>query len=224
MSKSTIRRAIRQRDELQRILRLLTDNTIEDLERRGRHTPDPDGMPTGTSGHRCSDINRPTEHAATARLLDEPAADPIAKLIRSIFDSLTTADHTLAHIEHSLQVIKGYGVVAERTGSLAGDCKACLRPVAGGHRDPIRNGYCNACRSAYLRWTDTHPVGEDPAAHRHEFERHRRATLAARPSPDLAPLLNSCGHRCCHRTTIHQHWHEPPDCPDCTATQDQAAS
>jgi hypothetical protein len=174
-------------------------------------------MPTGGNTGRGSDISRPTENAATRRIDDTPPADPIGHLVARIFGNLQAAHALLATLDHDLEVVRGYGTPAGRTSTLAGDCHACLRPVAGGALDPIRNGYCEACHSAYRRWTNTHPVTDDPAAHRHEFERHRRATLADRPDPATRQLIErACDHQCCTRTTPHDHFHTPATCPDCT--------
>jgi hypothetical protein len=218
MSKATIAHAKRHRDHLRDLLKQLDDHTIEDLERRGRYTPTPDGMPTGTGNGngRGTDISRPTEQAATRRITDTPTADPIGNLAARIFNNLRTAHELLATLDHDLEVIRGYGTPAGRTSTLAGDCHACLRPVAGGARDPIRNGYCNACRSAYIRWTEDNPVTDDPAAHRQAFERHRRATLATRPDPHTRQLIEQrCDHQCCTSTQPHKHFHQAADCPAC---------
>lgn len=153
-------------------------------------------------------------------------SDPVGGLIDGVFRALREASTVMARVEHSLQVVRGYGSTAGRVSSLAGDCKCCLRPVAGGARDPIRNGYCDACRKAFVRYSDDVPVGDDPAAHRSEFERWRRARLGERQ--DVSPaegMLVRCGegHWCCRRRSQHEHLagsgerRRPEDCADCVA-------
>ncbi len=221
MTKSA-QRAIDPRNDILELLKTLTPAKLEELDRRARFITRPDGYPAGRNTTRSTDISRPTEQAAIHNLdNDQPQADPVGDQIRLLFATLAEAAGVLNPATRWLRYLDNYGDQAiVRETSLAGDCKACTRPVAGGHRDPIRNGYCEACNSAYRRWTHKHPIAGDPGAHRLAFETERRATTATRPTP----LDTACRHACCDRTHEHDHWHQPDTCPDCHATTNQAAS
>lgn len=230
MSKSTVARAKRHRDELVRLLKLLDDATLDDLERRGRYLPIPDGMPAGgAGGGRGSEVSRPTEQAATARVLLAPPADPIARLITGIFARLGEASTALAPLEHSLQVVRGYGATAERReSSLQGDCLCCQRPVAGSDIDRLKAGFCPACYTAWLRARNERP---DLDRGRFILERRqaladREAATAPRHAGDPTPAF-TCDHSCCAELVAkgfiadtshpHEHWHPPELCPACHA-------
>ena len=213
MSKATVARAIRQRDRLLELLKRLDDRTLEDLDRRGRFTVVPDGYrPAAGGGVHGSDISRPVEGTVLAREA-QPPADPLAKTILGIFAALGAADMALAGIDHALEVVRGYGSTAGRITSLAGDCGACGRPVAGTAQDPLRKGYCDACRKAYERDDEHGQAATQPD--RAAFERKRRAKLANKPTGQAQAF--ACIHRCCTNTAIHAHFHDVPDCPNCAA-------
>lgn len=225
------RAAVEQRARLLELLGRLSPAVLEDLDRRARFVVAPDGFgsATGSDGSRGSEVSRPTERAVVARGEALPP-DPVGEQIRVLFGALAEAAGVLAHAGRWLDYLQAYGDrPLVRESSLAGDCKACGRPVAGGAADPIRNGYCNSCRSAYVRWSSEHPVGEDPAAHRAAFELDRRARLAEEPQCRVAvvPTGGECGHRCCSRVYEHEHWHSPALCPACaevSASGGQVAS
>jgi hypothetical protein len=209
--------AKRQRAEILELLKRLTPDVIDDLERRSRFVVTPDGWPAGGNGGEVhgSEVSRPTEMAVIARS-EQVSADPIGDKIRALFGALAEAAGVLDPADRWLSQLEAYGDRAVvRDSSLAGDCKCCLRAVAGGALDPIRNGYCNSCRSAYLRWSEDHPVGDDPAAHRSEFERERRVKLEPVERPRVIPAGAQCGHSCCSKVVKHEHWKVPAECPAC---------
>lgn len=224
----TARRAVDQRHDILELLKRLTPELIEDLDRRARFLAVPDGYPRGGGGGiHGSDVSRPTEASVIARdELEVLPADPIGEQIALVLATLSEAAGVLKPVDRWLRYLAAYqdqAIVRDTTG--ASDCRGCDRTVAGGAADPIRSGLCNACRSAYVRWSDGHPVSDDPAAHRLEFERWRheqlaeRADQAAGPAP--APVV--CGHRCCSRVHEHEHFHGPAECPDCGALDSGAA-
>lgn len=214
------RNAIRNRNNLEHLLKRLTPDVLTQLDQRARFTTRPDGITNSTSEGHTSDIARPTETAALQHLDQDPQPDPVGNQIRDLFGALSEAAGILQHAERWLDYLQAYGDQAiKRESSLAGECKACERPIAGGERDPIRNGYCDACRKAYARWTDTNPIGDDPGRHRIEYERWRRQRLADKPAP-----TTTCDHRCCTLTDRHTHWRTTDECTDCATLDQRAAS
>lgn len=221
------RRAIDQRHAILELLKRLTPETIEDLDRRARLLPTPDGYPTGTGTGRGSDIARPVEHAAIALVEGDQTADPIGTQIRLVLGALAEAAGVLAPADRWLRHLAAYGdQAATPNGDRSGDCKCCDRVVTGTPNDRLRAGYCDACRMAYTRWTETNPIDNDPGAHRLEFEQARRHTLAKRGEPDDTTATDPCPHRCCQVEAAHDHWRGPNDCTRCRAIEAgiQAAS
>lgn len=224
---TTARRAIDQRQDILDLLKTLTPELIAELDRRARFITRPDGYPAGGGAGRGSDVSRPTERAAVAILEGDSHADPVGDQIRLVLATLAEAAGVLKPMDRWLRHLDAYQDQANtRDSSLAGDCKACERPIAGGEKDPIRNGYCDACRNAYRRWTINNPVADDPAQHRRTFEEWRRTRLASIPEPAATA---TCSHRCCahHNRTGHtdnDHWRTPDTCAECHQIADEIAS
>lgn len=94
----------------------------------------------------------------------QPAMKPatVAMLCRSVTDRLGTDEQCALH-EYAALVRHASDLVAlvvevcatDRTQigrrSQITDCRACTRPVAATSKDPMRYGYCDACRKAWER-------------------------------------------------------------------------
>lgn len=222
------RRAVEQRHDILEMLKSLTPERIADLDRRARFVDKPDGYPRGGGAVRGSDVSRPTEQAVLAHYeVDrqsgagrwvEDVADPIGDQIRLVLATLAEAAGVLRPVGRWLRHLDAYqdqAIVREH--STVGECRACLRQVSGSPSDRLRGLYCDACRKAYGRWSESNPPAGDPAAHRLEFERQRQKT----PEP---PAPVRCGHVCCERVHEHEHWHGPDVCPACAAVSQSVRS
>ena len=151
--------ARRHRAELLRILGSLTDDTLATLAERGRQVHRSDGFPAGGSVG-SSGIARPTEAAALAgyQVDDEgngrwhTRPDPVGESIAQVFASLAEALGTMRQADRLAgYVLASADAASGRQSTLAGNCGACERPVAGTPADRLVSGYCGACRKRWER-------------------------------------------------------------------------
>jgi hypothetical protein len=153
----------------------LSETVLADLIRRARE-PATDAYAQGEGG-RGNDISNPTLAAVTRHagarndqdtdLWDEPD-DHVRAAILEVLGALAEAAGIIRLADKRLAFINT--IPTGRINSLAGECQACQRPVAGGTADPLRSGYCNACRMAWDR------AGKPD---RPTFERERREKQAS---------------------------------------------
>jgi hypothetical protein len=145
----------------------LDDDTVTELHRRAQLVAQ-DGYTSGSSAGRGShggDVADPT-YAAAVR--PEPF-DPVRKAVAEIFAGLAEATGVLRGADRRRRYVFAAGDAERgRQSSLAGDCGACGRAVAGTEDDKLCSGYCSACRKAWER-------ADYPE--RGTFERERRSTI-----------------------------------------------
>ena len=167
--------AKRHRDTIRRFLngsdtdgdqrKPLTDHALADLIRRQRE-PAVDPYTQGAGG-RGNDVSNPTLSAvvrdAGGRTYTDPITgeeivtedkwpttpDPVLDAINELLGALAEAAGILRVADTRRQYIDS--IPRGRISSLAGQCQACHRDVAGGTNDPLRSGYCDACRKAWDR-------------------------------------------------------------------------
>lgn len=177
--------------DLQKTLSSLTDSTIADLVRRGQESSDPDGYGSGAGdglGVNGGGGQSTTEAAALSGL---PNPDPDASgnaaakddwenrkrehdVILEALDELFTC---LVEMSGLAKIIEKKRVVILNAGDKLRDrgftqCHGCHRDVMCTTADPIRAGYCDACRKAFERWNKTFPNG-DVAVSRWFFDEQR---------------------------------------------------
>lgn len=174
MSKHHVQAALRHVARIDEALKTMTSEKLADLDRRGRFVADPDGFPARTMSDGMpsgSSALTSVERGAEARGFGQPEPDSVGDAIRSVFDALrqmsVLADkmlHSVGYVDHVASKSEG------RVSSLAGDCQACGRDVAGTQADRMRASYCQACYRAWLR---------DGKPERAPWEVRRMAELAA---------------------------------------------
>jgi hypothetical protein len=152
-------RVDRQTARIQRLADWLHSDTLDELRRIAGESPTPleegpglghhEGYgPGGQNGPRGSDVSDPTYTRATAKHQPDPTGDAIADLFAAI--------ERAANEAVTIDRLAGYVAAAraeqgKRPVSLAGDCGACGRPVAGTSVDKLVSGFCGACRKAWER-------------------------------------------------------------------------
>ena len=115
-----------------------------------------DGHPGGLEKY----LGRPDPAAEDLRLLDLEALK-LNRCAASLHDLVTRWAATTGTEDGK----------AERTRLPGGDCVACARYCSGKGDDRLRAGLCDACRSAWGRWTATH------SGERGDWLLERRAVL-----------------------------------------------
>lgn len=156
---------------------------LTELLRRNEESNRPDGYPATVTGGGTSggDVSRPTENAARALVDDDleavrQHADQVHRAVTGIEEHLRkAAEHlqqavSLSYLVHRLSSLRK---VNEPT-----PCQACSKLVACTQADPLRKGYCSACRMAWTRYSDDERAqGREPD--RAAFERTRGEEAAA---------------------------------------------
>ena len=152
---------------LEVITRSLTDSNLAEMQRRAEYAAGNDGFGSGGSSGHSTDVSRPTERTAIALLDQRWVSDPQAKAIEII------VTETYAMRTSALRIDKAWSVIEHITDGRYGhqsslqSCGACLRDDLV---DRPKNGYCPACRSAWIR--AGHPD-------RLAFEMQRRDDIAS---------------------------------------------
>lgn len=212
------RAAIEQRARLLELLKRLSPEVLEELDRRARFVVAPDGFgsATGSDGVRGSGVSRPVEAAVVARG-ERVVPDPVGEQIRNLFGALAEAAGVLGPASRWLDYLGAYGdrPGVARESSLQGDCLACGRAVAGTPQDRLKTGFCQACYEAWRRFQ----VGDrssDPGEQRRRFVEGRRVSVVVERRVVVAAGAR-CGHVCCSRVVEHEHWHGPGSCPECAS-------
>ena len=151
-----LQRALAQVDMINAVTGQLNELNLAQLLRRGDHDTIHDGYPTQTvpdvivASHPSALTS--VESAAEARSFGQVEPDPVGLSIRNIFAYVAEMAGIARAMDRSLQyVAHAHDAATGRVGSLAGDCSACDRPVAGTPNDRIRSGYCPACYQAWRR-------------------------------------------------------------------------
>ena len=149
------------------VSKVLTDPHLAEMERRSQYDAGNDGFGSGGSTGHSSDVSRPTERTALALMEQRWVSDPQAKAIEII------VTETYAMRTSALRIDKAWSVIEHITDGRYGhqsslqSCGACLRDDLV---DRPKNGYCPACRSAWIR--AGHPD-------RLAFEMQRRDDIAS---------------------------------------------
>lgn len=157
--------------ESQRVLNRLDRPTIAHLL-RAMESSEIDGFPPGnpeSSIHARNSVSKPTESATYARL-ENSRTD-------QLLDAATGALTSIVELSgHAVMIQKRIDIVIHAGDKIKSEqlafCHACHRPVERTATDPIRNGYCNACRMAFGRWKDSFSSDDQPTARRF-FEEQR---------------------------------------------------
>lgn len=156
----------------------LTIIPITELLRRDEHTNTRDGYPTGTGqGAQGGDTPNPTHNAAQANVDHERCeADQIRIILTGLTEHIAEARlHLTAAITRNNLIHRTQTTTRHSNEPTA--CKACDRIVQCTEADPIRKGYCSACRTAWARYSQTQlEAGNQPD--RAMFEHHRRSPAA----------------------------------------------
>lgn len=104
--------------------------------------------------------------------------DPLADAVEELFVSLAELSGHATIIGRKMHVvIDAAGRLRDRVSTLT-DCRGCHRPVLGGVLDPIRAGYCDACRKAFARFKAKYGTDDNGAdriafaAERARFDGH----------------------------------------------------
>lgn len=166
-------RVERQTSRIQHLADWLATGTIDDLRRIAGESPTPleegpglghhDGYGVGGDKQRGGKGSHSDPTAArverdaggrgdnqpdTWQTAPDPTGDAIARifaLVEQIADNAVTIDKLTAYVD-AARAEQG-----RRPVSLAGDCAACGRPVAGTPADKLVSGYCTSCRKAWQR-------------------------------------------------------------------------
>jgi hypothetical protein len=99
-----------------------------------------------------------TGNAATS----EPTPDEVARVARGIVEHL---DQAVKHLQSAVSMVALGEHLAnpDRRASAPEHCQACGRLVYCTTADPIRSGYCDACRKAWGRYSDAERAeGREP--------------------------------------------------------------
>jgi hypothetical protein len=136
---------------------------LNQLHRDNTGTTLNDGWPPGGAGGRATDVARPTETAAIARL-DPTQRDELRGHLEHAVSYLQQAADSTAALTHRLAAAETLAQPEPRLDP-AGTCNACGRWVPGTPDDRLRSGYCDADYRAWLR------AGRPDRA---AFERDRR--------------------------------------------------
>ena len=148
-------------DALARLRRIAGESPrpLEEGAGLGHHDAYPPGGSSGrgSKGSHADPTAARVEHDAGGRGDKQPdtwkrAPDPTGDAIVRIFAMLAVAADAAATI-HGLDhyVDAARSEQGKRPVSLAGDCGACGRPVAGTSVDKLVSGFCGACRKAWER-------------------------------------------------------------------------
>lgn len=165
----------RRIDQARRAINELEDQGPPLLD-RDRHTAQADGWPAGGSsnGGRSADPTSTTEAAALAPERRDQIHDCAGAMVRTFDQALHQLNLATGAINLALHLASTDG----RHSNPPTPCRACGRTVMCTQADPMRSGYCNACRLAWRRWkTKAEAEGVEPD--RARFERDRKQEAAA---------------------------------------------
>ena len=130
-----------------------------ELLRRRAFDAGGDGYPTSSGGGGTSG-GTPSSSTEVAALTP-PMLDPVGRYIDEILDAVAEADRRLQRASSCLAAV--LAVDQEQRGRISTvvECECCDNPISGIGEDRRRNGFCDACYRAWLRWR---VEAEDPTA------------------------------------------------------------
>ena len=159
---------MRDRDRSIDALAMLPDNELLEVERRAQFDAANDGFSTGGSGGGASsEVSRPTELTAIAIIEARQQADPQMTGFVILQRELALMRASALRIEKVMYVIRHIQDGRHGRETSLHSCQACERDDLV---DRPKNGYCPACRSAWIR--AGHPD-------RLAFEMQRRDDIAS---------------------------------------------
>lgn len=162
------RKLERLRDNAGRVVGILTDARLREIERRAKESAQPDGYGRGGDSVRSSDVADPTGTCVVELAEHHHVTDPQMVAFGIIERELGAMAKSADRISKAWSVVQYVGDGRRGRETTLGACNACLRAVANSANDRIVNGYCPACRMAWVRAGRPDRVA---------FENARRAAL-----------------------------------------------
>ena len=160
----------RNRERIIEALAMLPDDVLIEVERRAQYDAANDGFSAGGSGGGASsEVSRPTELTAIAIIESRQQADPQMTGFVILQRELALMRASALRIEKVMYVIRHIQDGRHGRETSLHSCQACERDDLV---DRPKNGYCPACRSAWIR--AGHPD-------RLAFEMQRRDDIASHP-------------------------------------------
>lgn len=154
MTRRHVSAAEREVDLIASVLKTLTLDKLQELDKRGRYLAVADGYPSRTLGDGTSRSENEftSVESAAWRRSEQQEPDPAGDAIREVFAAIHQMADLASKVRKKIEASRyAHEKAAGRQSALSGPCRACGREVAGGEGDPMRGGYCSACYRAWRR-------------------------------------------------------------------------